>query len=287
MNRPNREEMLRKLAEAAEAVAESRREGREGVLLKTMRVLGVKLGHFVEMCEVLGEGNWATKEDPYSYVAQTTRNTARRQGRRDAKFLETVESAQLEASAEESEGDRRAGRGSSYHELVRRLPEEFKTISEPSSAWKSELDEWNALSGPDTSYFHIGSVASPNFGAWAQAACLTESEQKALDFIAAGVSRDEALRRQPDEVARKTLQAGYRQLRRRGFARLKATVPRVASDGQHRHSSPKGSLLRNCWWSSAAPKSAIAGVTPAKRGDGDRFDSIPWWSAPVPRKKTK
>jgi hypothetical protein len=294
MNSPSRQEMLNRLAEAAEAVSETRREGRESVLLKTMRVLGVKLGHFVEMCEVLGEGKWATKEDPYAYVAQTTRNTAQRQGRRDAKFLEIIENAQLERCALEtdraSESVRSAGLGLGYRELVRRLPEEFKTVRQPSSSWKSEIDECNALSGPDASYFHVGSFASPNFGAWAQKAGLSEPEQKALNFIAAGVSRDEALRRQPDEATRKALQAGYRQLRRRGFGRLAAVIPpRTRDQGR-----PSSRSQATDWYSRKPgthpypPKSFIAGITPSRIVQASQpFDPIPWWSGPVPRKKTK
>jgi hypothetical protein len=297
MNRPSRDEMLKRLAEAAEAAeaaAERKSEPDGGVLLKTMSALGVKMGHFIEMCEVLGEGKWATKEDPYAYVAQATRNTAQRQGRGDVKFLDIVESEWLDACEWEaekaSEGSRSAGHGFSYRELVQRLPEEFKTVTQPSSSWKSEIDEGNALSGPDAPFFHLGSVASPKFSAWAQAAGLSESERKALYFIAAGVSRDEALSKQPDEIARKALQAGYRRLRRRGFGNLKAAIP-PRTRGQEGRTSNARALN---WYSQKPgsdphlPKSVIAGITPARIVQANQpFDPIPWWSTPVPRKKTK
>ncbi len=290
MNRLSRDEMLKRLADAAEAASKKGCEGSEGVLLKTMRALGVKLGHFIEMCEVLGEGKWATKDDPYAYVAQATRNSAQRQVPKDKRFLETADSAQLEWGAYVSESSHGGARGPGYRGLVRRLPEEFKTVRQPSSSWKSEIDEGNALSGPDTPYFHIGSVATPNFGAWAQAAGLSESEHKALNFIAAGVSRDEALGKQPDETARKALQAGYRQLRRRGFGHLKAVIPPRTRDQKGRTSNAEA----GGWYSQKPgsdphpPKSVIAGITPARLMKTNQpFDPIPWWAAPVPRKKTK
>ncbi len=291
MNRPSRAEMLKRLAEATEAASERKYEADDGVLLRTMRALGVKLGHFIEMCEVLGEGKWATKEDPYAYVAQATRNTARRQVPKDKKFLKTMDSAQIEWGAYMSES---SPGGHSYRDLIRGLPAEFKTVRQPSSTWKSEIDESNALSGPDTTYFHIGPVASPNFGAWAQAACLSESEQKALNFIAAGVSRDEALRNQPDEATRKALQGGYRQLRRRGFGRLKAIIPPRTRDQERRTSNAESRGWYPGWYPPKPgsdphpPKSVIAGVTPARIIHAKQpFDPIPWWAAPVPRKKTK
>jgi hypothetical protein len=290
MNRLSRDEMLKRLAEATEAASAREHEPDGGVLLKIMRALGVKLGHFVELSQVLGEGNWAISEDPYAYVAQATRNTARRQGRGDAKFLEVVDGAQLEWDAERaSEGSGSAGHGFSERELLRRLPEEFKTDRQPAASWKSEIDRGNALSGPDAPYFHIRSVTNPNFGAWARAAGLSESEQKALTFIAAGVSRDEALRQQPDETSRKALQAGYRRLRRSGFVQLRASIPPRPPEQERRTSNaPRGWYSQKPGTDPLPPKSFIAGITPARIIQAKQpFDPIPWWSAPVPRKKTK
>ena len=290
MNSPSRDEMLQRLAKAAEVAGSQQTEAGHSVLLGLMRVVGVKLGHFVELCEVLGGGTWATARDPYAYVAKATKNTAQRQGRSDSKFLEIVDSEWLDACNWEGEGGAddfgSVGRGPSYRELVHELPAEFKTVRQPSPSWKSEIDRGNALSGPEAPYFHIGSVAIPNFGAWARTAGLSEWEQRALMYRAEGVSRDEALRKQPNDTARKALQAGYRQLGRRGFGHLKAAIPPRPRDRERRTSNEPSWYTQKRGHDPHPPKSVIAGITPARIMQAKpAFDPIPWWAAPVPRKK--
>ena len=60
---------------------------------------------------------------------------------------------------------------------------------------------------------------------WASAAGLTEWEKKAVEYKTSGVHREEALRRQPDEVSRRALQAAWKRLERTGEERLRKKLP--------------------------------------------------------------
>lgn len=292
MNHISRDEMLKRLAEATEAASERKLERDDGVLLKIMRALGVKLGHFVEMREVLGEGKWATKDDPYAYVAQATRNTARRLERQDTGFVASLDDVQLaayEGQADKAANRLNGSRGPNYRELVRTLPPKFRTVNEPSAYLKSIAEETNSLSPPDVDFYHVGAAETPDFQAWARAAGLTYWQQEALRFMAAGFSRDKSLEKQPNDASKRALAAAYRQLNRRGFDRLRSAVPPRGPNREKRASNnyPKGAFSSEPG-REQPPKSVIAGVTPARSIEiCQPFDPIPWWAGPVPRKKTK
>ena len=75
--------------------------------------------------------------------------------------------------------------------------------------------------GRTDSYRHANPLVRVNWQQWAEQAGLGEWERKVLQYRAAGVSRESALAEQPDETARKSLQAAWRQFDRSSKELLK------------------------------------------------------------------
>ena len=263
---PNREKMLAKLELGAQAFKETSEQNGEDILLQLMQVIGIKLGEFLSFRDVVAGRAWEKADDPFGYVAVATRNTARRSERKDAQALPvTCDAEHLDWAAESrSVGSRPNGSsGPNYRTLMKRLPEELKTVVGP----KCEV---------------------PNFPAWASRAGLSPWEQRALDYRVRGISRDGALKQQSDETSRKALAAAYRRLNRRGLSELAATAAK-SSPTRTQPSPEQSSGTPN----SAPPKEgkpprpAIVGYSPGSAivRETAAFDPIPWWSAPVPRSR--
>jgi hypothetical protein len=103
--------------------------------------------------------------------------------------------------------------------LLAKVPRSLKTVIEPPDDYKRAVEEFNAST--NELHIHPQPVIGINLGKWAEQAGFDEWEMRVLDYQLASVSRDKALAEQPDEIARKALQAAWKRYDRTGKQRLR------------------------------------------------------------------
>ncbi|HEY3768931.1 MAG TPA: hypothetical protein VGN44_09670 [Candidatus Angelobacter sp.] len=104
------------------------------------------------------------------------------------------------------------------------IPDEFQIHELPPEEYKKIIDKLNDMTGPDWDYIHLRPVTKPDWEKWAQAAGFDLWEQQVLNFKTARISRERALKQQPDEISRKALQAAWKRFDRGGMNRLRAAA---------------------------------------------------------------
>ena len=201
--------------------------------------------------EALRQGRWRTARNPRTYLKTVARREAFKEQlaaqKRDTLILMPTtangEGASLEGTLDHiayvrdsneavlgSDGVWHSGGGrdkdgyryeeddqgnpvESYRDhLLAKLPGSLKQSTPPSKEWIEALDFFNE--GRTDYYHHAKPIVRVNWRQWARQAGLGTWETKVLRYRAAGVSRDAALARQPDEVSRKALQAAWRMFER-------------------------------------------------------------------------
>ncbi len=103
--------------------------------------------------------------------------------------------------------------------LLAKVPNSLKTIIEPPAEYRRAVEAFNA----STSELHIHPrpAIGIDLGKWAKQAGFDEWEMRVLDYQLESVSREKALDEQPDETARKALQAAWKRYDRTGKQRLR------------------------------------------------------------------
>lgn len=119
-----------------------------------------------------------------------------------------------------SQGMARASKGR------RRKPRPEMKPSQPGllDRYVKRLERMQAASGKDERdepWVDPEPEGEPDWPAWSQAAGLTEWELKAIEYKLTGVGWSEAMRAQPDDEARRALQAAWRKVERSGEKRLR------------------------------------------------------------------
>ena len=121
----------------------------------------------------------------------------------------------------------------------RRRPGPELDVSQPGllDRYAKRLERMQAASGKDDrDEPWLEPELLPDWLGWAQAAGLTEWEQKVVDYGLRGITRDQALTEQADETSRKALQAAWKRMQRTGEERLRKNIfPKdVPEDGDNR-----------------------------------------------------
>lgn len=80
---------------------------------------------------------------------------------------------------------------------------------------------------PDELHIHPQPAIEIDLGKWAEQAGFDQWEMRVLHYQLDGVSRDEALAEQPDETARKALQAAWKRYDRTGKQRLREFAKKI------------------------------------------------------------
>lgn len=94
----------------------------------------------------------------------------------------------------------------------------FSQVIAPPKALAALIHEINASTSKVNIQLRLG--PKTDWGKWARAAGLDRWERKVLDYKLKGVSRDGAMKAQPDETSRKSIQAAWRRFDRNGIKRL-------------------------------------------------------------------
>jgi hypothetical protein len=220
-----------------------------------MEHLGLGPEYFLAIHEALRQGRWRNAQDPKAYIKTVAKREARKMGllSQPSDELVLVDSSQAdgeEGSSEEIldfisyqressapikglDGVWRSG------ERVDRefentpdepsgnpsgIPDEFQIHELPPEEYKEIIDKLNDMTGPDWDYIHLRPVTKPDWEKWAQAAGFDGWEQQVLHFKTARISRERALKQQPDETSRKALQAAWKRFDRSGMNRLRAAA---------------------------------------------------------------
>ena len=103
--------------------------------------------------------------------------------------------------------------------LLAKVPSSLKLVIEPPFEYQKAIEEFNAST--NELHIHPQPAVGIDLGKWAEQAGFDDWEMRVLDYQLEGVSRDKALAEQPDETARKALQAAWKRYDRTGKQRLR------------------------------------------------------------------
>ena len=219
--------------------------------------LGLTPEHYPAILEALRQGRWREARNPRTYL----KTVARREAHKEQLAAEAQDNLVLMPTTAEgrsaspegtldhvayvrdateavlgSDGIWRSGGGAdrdyySYEEdddgdpvetyrehLLAKVPGTLKQKKPASKEWIRTL-RW--LNKQTESFQHAKPSIDVDWNEWAKQAGLDEWETKVLQYRAFGVSRDEALAKQSDEVSRKALQAAWRKFDRSSKQMLK------------------------------------------------------------------
>ena len=222
--------------------------------------LGLSEDYFLAVLEAIRQQRWRTATNPKFYVRKVAKREALKMGLmpgHDASliFMPAVtgdqgsSTAPLEWIAHE-QGTREAIRGTDgvwrpgggqdvdYDDpradyptfrsfLVSKVPGYLKKTSNPDEEYKVLIDRINART--EEHYIHLKPLMRPNWEKWAEEAGFDQWDRKVLQYKSEGTSRDRALAQQPDETARKALQAAWRKFDRTGVQRLQKALKNKSS----------------------------------------------------------
>jgi|SRR6266481_3586937 len=227
-----------------------------------LQQLGLGPEYFLAIQQALQQGRWRNAKNPRAYIKTVAKREAKKmemlskrndelvltgsitegEGLSSDQILDFIAYQQDSAeSVKGPDGVWRAGGGwdredldprreyGSYRDfLLAAVPREFTVIESPSEELKTLIDEIN--DSTDEFHIHIMPRRNTDWAKWAQAAGFNEWGKKVLDYKLAGISRERALEKQPDEVARKALQAAWKRFDRGGMERLRAAAKKNPSD---------------------------------------------------------
>jgi AraC-like DNA-binding protein len=227
-----------------------------------MEQLGLDPQYFVAVYEAIKEGRWRTAEDPGAYIKAAARrqNSVERRHKQRMGLLAEPREQLVSVQGAEVDGERVSGEemldslmnrqergrpargadgvwrsapGLAAHQGIpfekpgkmqpdarsrRKALESFaKEAREIEQQRQAELQE----------HVHIpeGPERLPDWKEWAEAAGLSEWEKKVVFYKMSGIGREQALREQPGEEARRALQAAWKKFERTALERLRAAAP--------------------------------------------------------------
>jgi hypothetical protein len=109
--------------------------------------------------------------------------------------------------------------------LWAKLPASLKVSIDLPEQIKQQIDNYNARVRDH--HIHAKPVTMVNLGEWGRLAGFDDAEALVLEYRSCGVSRDNAMAEQPDESARKKLQAAWKRFDRTGKNRLRAVAKKT------------------------------------------------------------
>jgi len=228
-----------------------------------MKRLGLGPEYFLAIYEAVRQGRWRKAKNPRAYIKTVARRQGLKMGllREESKEFVLVSGTETDGggvtgdevldfighqreSAEPlrgSDGVWRAGGGrerdigdsqgefDSYRQfLLSNVPAGLTIVKRPSKRYQALIEQINAST--DEFHYHLGPSAKPNWAKWAKAAGLDAWERKVLDCKLNGVSREHAMKKQPDEDSRKAIQAAWKRFDRNGLQRLLEAAKKLSSE---------------------------------------------------------
>jgi hypothetical protein len=212
--------------------------------------LGLRPDDFPGIHAALEQRRWRQAKDPSAYVKTVARREVGRMrrpldphvlpldvvGGNEFSHEEVMDHIAYanETSTAVRGGDgvwRPGGHGEQHDEyeslsdrLWAKLPANLKVPVELPEQFKQQIENYNALISDD--HIHVKPGAMVNLEEWARLANFDHAETLVLKYRSCSVSRDRALAEQPNEAARKKLQAAWKRFDRTGKRRLRAAVNR-------------------------------------------------------------
>lgn len=227
-----------------------------------MEQLGLGPQYFFAVYDAIKEGRWRTADDPGAYIKAVAKrqNSVERRQKQRMGLLGNPREQLVTMSDSEVDGERVSGeemldslmdrqergkpaRGSDgvwrsapslgahqgiHFEKPGKMqpdaPSRRKALE--SFARKAREIEQQRQAEPGE-YVHVpeGPQRLPDWKEWADAAGLSEWERKVVFYKMSGIGREQALREQPDEEARRALQAAWKKFERTALERLRAAAP--------------------------------------------------------------
>lgn len=231
--------------------------GQEWVWLLSQ--LGLSADYFLPLREAISEGRWRDAKNPKTYLKTVTKKIAAKEKlpSDEAPWMtvtDAIPGAESTADQEQvlswldhtaSTGEASLGQdgiwrggGPDYESddyddprsqfesywdyLVSALPDDLKVVKERSPEVQKMVDHVNSTM--DDHHIHLKPLIEPLWEAWGERAGLDQGEIRVFLCKVRGVSRDKALAEEPDEMARKALQAAWKRFQRSGLARLKLVI---------------------------------------------------------------
>jgi hypothetical protein len=225
-----------------------------------MHGLDLNADYYLAIVEAIQQGRWRNAKDPRAYVKTVAKREALKMGllETNSSNLVLISSLMPEEETIASEGEMldtllyrtesdealkgedgvwRQASGESddsgeewrfefetfWHYRMSKLPDDLKETIPPSEGMLRFVESFNAVT-PDISVGAHDTIRV-NWELWAKMAGFDEWEQKALLYsLAPQITGEKALADQPNETARKALQAAWKRLQRTGAQRLKRVV---------------------------------------------------------------
>ena len=242
---------------ALETAAKLSAEQSSAVWVWLMQELRLGPQYFLAVREAVQQGRWRTAKNPKTYIKTVARREALKLGlgkessgnlvpigriRSDGEEISGEEALEYlghqydsPEAAKDEDGIWRAGAGAerdpgdpleeheSYRDwLASGMPRELAIVTPPSEEWKATVRELNdSIEGLG---LEARPSVRPDWNKWAAAAGLDEWEKRVLGYRLTGTGRDRAMAMQPDEEARKALQAAWKRFDRNGMERLRGAA---------------------------------------------------------------
>jgi hypothetical protein len=225
-------------------------QGEAGIEARWLVVqqLGLRPDDFPGIHAALEQGRWREAKDPSAYVKTVARREVARMQRPSDPHVVSLDVvggdefphdevtdhityANETSTAVRGSGGvwRPGGHGEQHDEyeslserLWAKLPASLKVSIELPEQIKQQIENYNALVSDH--HIHVKPVAMVNLEEWARLAGFDDAETLVLEYRSCGVSRDKAMAEQPNEAARKELQAAWKRFDRTGKDRLRAAA---------------------------------------------------------------
>jgi len=204
-----------------------------------MQQLDLGPEYFLAIREAVRQGRWRAAKNPKAYIKTVAKREATRMCLSPKSTDELVFPAAIEVDGEEVSQEERLDHMLYQHDSV-------KPVKGSDGVWRSgpgwdqdygdERADYGSYRGflaakVPSDFKNLVSlseesepVAKLNWQQWAEAAGLDQWERRVLQCKLTGVSREQALKAQPDEGSRKAIQAAWKRFDRNGMERLLAAA---------------------------------------------------------------
>jgi hypothetical protein len=225
-------------------------QGEAGIEARWLVVqqLDLRPDDFPGINAALEQGRWRQAKDPSAYLKTVARREVARMRRpldshvvsldvvggdefSHDEVMDHITHANETSTAVRGSGGvwRPGGHGEQHDEyeslserLWAKLPASLKVSIELPEQIKQQIENYNALVSDH--HIHAKPVAMVNLEEWGRLAGFDDAEALVLEYRSSGVSRHKAMAEQPDDAARKELQAAWKRFDRTGKDRLRAAA---------------------------------------------------------------
>jgi hypothetical protein len=208
-------------------------------LASLTELLKLPLSCCLAVHRVLKEGNWAKADSPLAYI----KKAAKTQGRKmhlavplkddtlecggapliftDGNSLDRATTRESIEAALQDEYRDLGKPGPSRMKGKHFVPERFAPEEEPAESLFLPSDCWTELKVKRPGDSSFTSVKMRDWRKIGEKAGLDAWESRVLEYRSLGISRDSAMKLQPDEVSRKAIQAAWKRIDRTGMDTLR------------------------------------------------------------------